>query len=121
MADRKKRKPEGRQGPERRQGAEARRAKRRPKRGRRREGRPTKAEKPKAAREPEPKEPARLRAQFDEVIRKKLIEQFGYKNRMEVPRLDKIVLNMGVGEASTTARRSSSRPPISRRSPARRR
>jgi large subunit ribosomal protein L5 len=57
-----------------------------------------KAEKPKVAREPEPKGPARLRAQFDEVIRKKLTEQFGYKNHMEVPRLDKIVLNMGVGE-----------------------
>jgi large subunit ribosomal protein L5 len=57
-----------------------------------------KAEKPKAAREPEPKGPARLRAQFDEVIRTKLTEQFGYKNHMEVPRLDKIVLNMGVGE-----------------------
>jgi large subunit ribosomal protein L5 len=53
---------------------------------------------PKAAREPEPKGPARLRKQFDEVIRAKLIEQFGYKNAMEVPRLDKIVLNMGVGE-----------------------
>jgi large subunit ribosomal protein L5 len=57
-----------------------------------------KAEKPKVAREPEPKGPARLRAQFDEIIRKKLTEQFGYKNQMEVPRLDKIVLNMGVGE-----------------------
>jgi large subunit ribosomal protein L5 len=53
---------------------------------------------PKAAREPEPKGPARLRKQFDEVIKAKLIEQFGYKNAMEVPRLDKIVLNMGVGE-----------------------
>ena len=56
------------------------------------------AAKPKAAREPEPKGPARLHAQFDQVIRKKLIEQFSYKNPMEVPRLDKIVLNMGVGE-----------------------
>jgi large subunit ribosomal protein L5 len=55
-------------------------------------------EKAKVAREPEPKGPARLRAQFDEAIRKKLIEQFGYKNHMQVPRLDKIVLNMGVGE-----------------------
>jgi large subunit ribosomal protein L5 len=51
------------------------------------------------AREPEPKGPARLRAQFDETIRAKLIEQFGYKNPMQVPRIDKIVLNMGVGEA----------------------
>ena len=67
-----------------------------------------------AAREPEPKGPARLRAQFDEVIRTKLTEQFGYKNHMEVPRLDKIVLNMGVpARASTTARRSRPRPPTS--------
>ena len=29
----------------------------------------------------------------------KLIEEFGYKNALEVPKLDKIVLNMGVGEA----------------------
>ena len=57
------------------------------------------AEKPKVAREPEPKVPARLHKHFDDVIRAKLTEQFGYKNRMEVPRLDKIVLNMGVGEA----------------------
>jgi large subunit ribosomal protein L5 len=49
-------------------------------------------------REPEPKGPARLRSQFDEVIRKKLTEQFKYTNPMQVPRLDKVVLNMGVGE-----------------------
>jgi large subunit ribosomal protein L5 len=54
---------------------------------------------PKGEREPEPKEPARLHKHFDDVIRAKLTEQFGYKNRMEVPRVDKIVLNMGVGEA----------------------
>ncbi|MBZ0138159.1 MAG: 50S ribosomal protein L5 [Pseudorhodoplanes sp.] len=40
----------------------------------------------------------RLRTQFDEVIRGKLTEQFGYKNRMQVPVLDKVVLNMGIGE-----------------------
>jgi large subunit ribosomal protein L5 len=57
-----------------------------------------KAEKPKAPREPEPKVPARLRVQFDEVIRKRLAEQFAYKNRMQVPALDKIVINMGIGE-----------------------
>src|SRR5262245_4156024 len=57
-----------------------------------------KAAAPKGEREPEPKGPARLRKQFDETIRGKLIEQFKYKNQMEVPRLDKIVLNMGVGE-----------------------
>ena len=41
----------------------------------------------------------RLRAQFDKEIRGKLTEQFGYANVMQVPRLDKVVLNMGVGEA----------------------
>ena len=41
----------------------------------------------------------RLRKHFDEVVRQKMIEQFGYKNRMEVPVIEKIVLNMGVGEA----------------------
>ena len=41
----------------------------------------------------------RLRTEYDENIRKALTEQFGYKNVMELPRLDKIVLNMGVGEA----------------------
>jgi large subunit ribosomal protein L5 len=57
-----------------------------------------KAEKPKAPREPEPKVPARLRVQFNEVIRQRLAEQFSYKNRMQVPALDKIVINMGIGE-----------------------
>jgi len=63
--------------------------------------RAAKGDKPEAKgpREPEPKGPSRLRKEFDEVIRKKMIEQFGYKNPMQCPRLDKIVLNMGVGEA----------------------
>src|ERR1700736_2450463 len=41
----------------------------------------------------------RLRAEYDQSIRSKLTEQFGYANVMQVPRLDKVVLNMGVGEA----------------------
>ncbi|TAK49149.1 MAG: 50S ribosomal protein L5 [Xanthobacteraceae bacterium] len=41
----------------------------------------------------------RLKTQFDTVIRAKLTEQFGYDNVMQVPTLDKVVLNMGVGEA----------------------
>ena len=41
----------------------------------------------------------RLREQFDKEIRGKLTEQFGYQNVMQVPRLDKVVLNMGIGEA----------------------
>src|SRR6185312_1420901 len=42
----------------------------------------------------------RLRTQYDDAIRAELTKQFGYKNPMQVPKLDKIVLNMGVGEAT---------------------
>ena len=42
----------------------------------------------------------RMRARYDEQIVKAMTEKFGYKNRFEVPRLEKITLNMGVGEAS---------------------
>lgn len=45
-------------------------------------------------------EQPRLRKHYDEVIRKALVEEFGYKNPMEVPKLTKIVINMGVGEAA---------------------
>lgn len=45
-------------------------------------------------------EQPRLRRHYDEVVRKRLVEEFGYKNPMEVPKLDKIVINMGVGEAA---------------------
>ena len=41
----------------------------------------------------------RLRAEFDKTIRAKLTEQFGFANVMQVPALEKIVINMGVGEA----------------------
>jgi len=41
----------------------------------------------------------RLRTEYDTTIKAALREQFAYKNVMELPRLDKIVLNMGVGEA----------------------
>ncbi|MCW2282954.1 large subunit ribosomal protein L5 [Rhodoblastus acidophilus] len=42
---------------------------------------------------------ARLRKHYDEVVRAKMIEEFGYKNPNEVPVIEKIVLNMGVGDA----------------------
>ena len=41
----------------------------------------------------------RLRAHYDSVVRASLLEQFSYSSEMQVPRLDKIVLNMGVGAA----------------------
>jgi large subunit ribosomal protein L5 len=42
----------------------------------------------------------RMKQRYDEVIAKAMTEKFGYKNALEVPRLEKITLNMGVGEAS---------------------
>ena len=44
---------------------------------------------------------ARLQDHYRDVVVKQLTEQFGYKNPMQVPRLDKIVINMGVGEAAS--------------------
>jgi len=41
---------------------------------------------------------ARLKTQFDQAIRGELIKQFGYKNKMQVPVITKVVLNMGIGE-----------------------
>jgi len=43
---------------------------------------------------------ARMQALYDDKIVAAMTEKFGYKNRMQVPRLEKIVLNMGVGEAT---------------------
>jgi large subunit ribosomal protein L5 len=53
-----------------------------------------------AAAEAPPEAPytPRLRAHFNDVVRARLTEQFGYKNPMQVPSLDKVVLNMGIGE-----------------------
>ena len=42
----------------------------------------------------------RLKTDYDERIAKAMTEKFGYKNRMAIPRLDKIVINMGVGEGT---------------------
>ena len=41
----------------------------------------------------------RLRTQYEEKIKADLLKEFGYKNVMQLPKLEKIVLNMGVGEA----------------------
>ncbi len=42
---------------------------------------------------------SRMREHYDQVIKAALQKEFDYKNPMEVPKLDKIVINMGVGEA----------------------
>src|SRR5881628_3728741 len=59
---------------------------------------------PKAARAPKGYTP-RLKADYDERIAAAMTDRFGYKNRMEVPRLEKIVINMGVGEATQDKKR----------------
>jgi large subunit ribosomal protein L5 len=46
-----------------------------------------------------PKEPARLQTFYRDQVMNDLTQQFGYKSRMEVPRIEKIVVNMGVGAA----------------------
>jgi large subunit ribosomal protein L5 len=73
-------------------------------------GQPGKGDKPaKGAKAAAPAEPRklerpkdykpRLKAHYEKVLRTALAEKFGYRNMMQVPRLEKIVLNMGVGEA----------------------
>ena len=47
---------------------------------------------------------SRLKDTYQNEIVKGMIDKFGYKNIMEVPKLDKIVLNMGVGEAKDNAK-----------------
>ncbi|HWL81239.1 MAG TPA: 50S ribosomal protein L5 [Roseomonas sp.] len=48
----------------------------------------------------EAKELPRLQQHYAEAVRKALVEEFGYGNPMQVPKLSKIVINMGVGEAA---------------------
>src|SRR5215217_4422045 len=49
----------------------------------------------------------RMRQHYEDVVRPKLIEEFGYKNPMEVPKIDKIVLNRGVGESTGDSKKAS--------------
>jgi large subunit ribosomal protein L5 len=47
----------------------------------------------------------RLKADYEDRIIKAMTDKFGYKNRLEVPKLEKIVINMGVGEATQDKKR----------------
>ena len=49
--------------------------------------------------------PTRLQERYDSAVRQALMQEFGYQNPMQVPRLDKIVVNMGVGEAVQDAKK----------------
>jgi large subunit ribosomal protein L5 len=48
----------------------------------------------------------RMKKHYEEVVRPKLIEEFGYKNPMQVPAIEKIVLNMGVGESTGDSKKA---------------
>ncbi len=59
-----------------------------------------KGEKAAAPPAPRPKDyRPRMKTHYEKVVREEMTKQFGYKNVMQIPRIDKIVLNMGVGEA----------------------
>ena len=47
---------------------------------------------------------SRLRDQYENEIKDAMVKKFGYKNVMEIPKLDKVVVNMGVGEAKENAK-----------------
>jgi len=47
----------------------------------------------------------RLRQRYRDEIRARMKEKFGYKNDMQIPRIDKIVINMGVGEAAQDSKK----------------
>ncbi|MGH6894703.1 MAG: 50S ribosomal protein L5 [Dongiaceae bacterium] len=48
---------------------------------------------------------ARLQEHYEKVVRPALIKEFSYENSLEAPRLDKIVINMGVGEATSDSKK----------------
>jgi large subunit ribosomal protein L5 len=59
-----------------------------------------KAEAPRTPAAPRPKDyKPRMKSHYEKVVREALQKKFEYKNNMQVPRIEKIVLNMGVGEA----------------------
>ncbi len=63
---------------------------------------------------------ARLKEQYQNEMVDALMKKFGYKNVMQVPKLDKIVINMGVGEAKENAKVLDSAVRIWKSSPDRR-
>ena len=47
----------------------------------------------------------RLQEHYKAVVKPELISNFGYKNPMEVPRVEKVIINMGVGEAAADSKK----------------
>jgi len=65
-----------------------------------RDGKGAPKPKEKVARTPRPKDyKPRMKTHYEKVVRDEMAKQFGYMNRMQIPRIEKVVLNMGVGEA----------------------
>ena len=62
------------------------------------------ADAPKAAKPPSKKPDARLRHVYHERVVPALVKEFGYKNVMAVPRIDKVSVNIGLGEATQNAK-----------------
>ncbi|RCL03003.1 MAG: large subunit ribosomal protein L5 [Candidatus Tokpelaia sp. JSC189] len=56
----------------------------------------------------EAKTEPRLKKHYQEAVWKVLLEKFNYKNRMQIPRIDKVVINMGIGEATTASKKPAS-------------
>ena len=48
---------------------------------------------------------ARLQEHYEKVVRAELIKEFSYENALQAPRIDKIVINMGVGEATSDSKK----------------
>jgi len=61
-------------------------------------GKGERTEKPAKPRPPEERVTPRLRTYFDGVVRENLSKEFGYRSRLQVPVIEKIVINMGIGE-----------------------
>ena len=61
-------------------------------------GKGERAEKTIKAKQPEERVTPRLRTYFDDVVREKLAKEFNYRSRLQVPVIEKIVINMGIGE-----------------------
>jgi hypothetical protein len=65
--------------------------------------------------------PPRLKERYEQEVAPSLQKRFGYKSAMEVPRVEKITLNMGVGDAKQDSNVLDAASSSSPRSPARRR
>jgi large subunit ribosomal protein L5 len=101
MADTEQKAPKAPKGPKPEQGGEPKQPKQQAKGGGDKggeKGQPKADGAPKAKKKHEQRVTPRLRTHYDQVVRKQLTEQKGYKNPMQVPTIQKVVINMGIGE-----------------------